>query len=162
MENSDLAAFRTETFCGFGEIYHMFSNESLNSALQTSLLKPSWHRSHLQAQEKPQQHFSHREIPSHMTAHSSPGPFPAAELSLHPWQMCSVTFFGLFTWGLAFARMHGCFHGCISLPSRGRAASGKYYMQLLLILTKLRLKSTETCDQKTLLLVRELSPLSTA
>lgn len=84
LENSNLAAFKTDIFCGFGEIYHIFSSERLNTALQTSLLKPFWHRSHLQAQAKPQQDFSHRDIPSHMTAFSPPSPLPAAELSVHP------------------------------------------------------------------------------
>lgn len=66
------------------------------------------------------------------------------------------------TWKLTRPRLHGWFHGCISLPSGGRAVSGKHYMRLQLILTALRLKTTETHDQKTLLLGRELSPLSTS
>lgn len=68
---SRLAAFRTEIFCGFGEIHHIFSNESLNTALQTSLLKPPWHRSHLQAQKKPHKILAIGTSP-HMTAFCQP------------------------------------------------------------------------------------------
>lgn len=55
--------------------------KALTLHCRLSLLKLPWDRSHLQAQERTQQDFSHRDIPSHMTAFSSPSPLPAAELS---------------------------------------------------------------------------------
>lgn len=63
--------------------------KALTLHCRLSLLKPSWHRSHLQSQEKPQD-FSHRGSPSHMTAFSSPRPLPAAKLSLHPDVQCDI------------------------------------------------------------------------
>lgn len=56
--------------------------KALTLHCRLSLLKPSWHRSHLQSQEKPQQDFSHRDSPSHMTAFSSPSPHPDVQCDI--------------------------------------------------------------------------------